>query len=84
MKQTTPEREAIYSFFLNYLNLTPEQVAEVFEISESSLRRKSSGWLERCHRITKKIIQIEIKDNETICENDGDTIYSVCNVPNEC
>jgi len=64
MKQTTPEREAIYSFFLDCLNLTPEQVASTFEISESSLRRKSSGWLEKCHRITKKIIEIEPETTE--------------------
>jgi len=64
MKQTTPEREAIYSFFLEYLNMKPEQVASTFEISESSLRRKSSGWLEKCHRITKKIIEIEPETTE--------------------
>lgn len=63
MKQTTPEREAIYSFFLEKLNLTSEDVAELFEISHSSLRRKSSGWLERCHRITLKLKEIDKKTN---------------------
>jgi phage regulator Rha-like protein len=69
MKKTTPEREAIYDFFLDYLNMTSEEIAEVFEISHSSLRRKSSGWLEKCHRITLKLFQIPpetIEENEKI------------------
>jgi len=81
MKATTPEREAIYSFFLKNLGMNAEDIASTFETTASTLQRLSSKKLEYCYRVTKRIIQLEIQEeNETICENNGDGVNYIHDV----